>query len=109
MTRIGLILGSTRPGRTGEKVAAWVMEQTRQRTDAEFELVDLADYPLPHLDERRCSANCALVGGLKSGSDGRVPRRVPVHPSSCLFSSASRRRRLPRLPLPATAGSVAGR
>jgi hypothetical protein len=24
------------------------MNQTRQRTDAEFELVDLADYPLPH-------------------------------------------------------------
>src|SRR5258706_10053913 len=51
MTRIGVVLGSTRPGRRGEKVAAWVMDQTRQRHDAEFELVDLADYPLPHLDE----------------------------------------------------------
>jgi NAD(P)H-dependent FMN reductase len=27
------------------------MEQAGRRTDAEFELVDLADYPLPHLDE----------------------------------------------------------
>jgi NAD(P)H-dependent FMN reductase len=27
------------------------MDEARRRTDAEFELVDLADYPLPHLDE----------------------------------------------------------
>jgi NAD(P)H-dependent FMN reductase len=51
MTRIGVILGSTRPGRRGEQVARWVMDQARLRSDAEFELVDLADYPLPHLDE----------------------------------------------------------
>lgn len=51
MIRIGVVLGSTRPGRRGEKVAHWVMEQAGSRTDAKFELVDLADYPLPHLDE----------------------------------------------------------
>jgi NAD(P)H-dependent FMN reductase len=51
MTRIGVILGSTRPGRRGEQVATWVMEQADKRTDADFELVDLIDYPLPHLDE----------------------------------------------------------
>jgi NAD(P)H-dependent FMN reductase len=51
VTRIGVILGSTRPGRRGEPVAQWVMDQARERRDAEFELVDLADYPLPHLDE----------------------------------------------------------
>jgi NAD(P)H-dependent FMN reductase len=51
MTRIGVILGGTRPGRRGGQLARWVMEQTGRRTDAEFELVDLADYPLPHLDE----------------------------------------------------------
>ena len=51
MMRIGVILGSTRPGRRGEQVAIWVMDQARHRTDAEFELVDLRDYPLPHLDE----------------------------------------------------------
>src|SRR5471030_2690179 len=27
------------------------MDQARERRDAEFELIDLADYPLPHLDE----------------------------------------------------------
>ncbi|RAY11858.1 NADPH-dependent FMN reductase [Actinomadura craniellae] len=51
MTRIGIILGSTRPGRNGEGVARWVHEIASRRTDAEFELVDLLDYKLPHLDE----------------------------------------------------------
>jgi NAD(P)H-dependent FMN reductase len=51
MTRIGIILGSTRPNRNGEQVAKWVYEIASLRSDAEFELVDLRDYPLPHLDE----------------------------------------------------------
>ncbi|MET0695210.1 MAG: NAD(P)H-dependent oxidoreductase [Propionibacteriaceae bacterium] len=51
MTKIGIILGSTRPGRNGEAVAKWVLEQASLRSDAEFELVDLLDYNLPHLDE----------------------------------------------------------
>lgn len=51
MTRIGIILGSTRPNRNGEQVARWVYDIAAGRTDAEFELVDLRDYPLPHLDE----------------------------------------------------------
>jgi NAD(P)H-dependent FMN reductase len=49
--RIGIILGSTRPGRNGEAVAKWVYDQAVRRDDAEFELVDLADFDLPHLDE----------------------------------------------------------
>ena len=51
MTRNGIILGSTRPNRNGEQVAKWVYDIAAQRSDAEFELVDLRDYPLPHLDE----------------------------------------------------------
>ena len=51
MTRIGIILGSTRPNRNGEQVAKWVYDIASHRGDAEFELVDLRDYPLPHLDE----------------------------------------------------------
>jgi NAD(P)H-dependent FMN reductase len=51
MTRIGIILGSTRPNRNGEQVAKWVLDNATRRDDAEFELVDLRDYPLPHLDE----------------------------------------------------------
>jgi NAD(P)H-dependent FMN reductase len=51
MTRIGIILGSTRPNRNGEQVARWVLDVATRRGDAEFELIDLRDYPLPHLDE----------------------------------------------------------
>jgi NAD(P)H-dependent FMN reductase len=51
MTRIGIILGSTRPNRNGEQVATWVYDIASRRSDGEFELVDLRDYPLPHLDE----------------------------------------------------------
>ncbi len=49
--KIAIILGSTRPGRNGEAGANWVLERAAARTDAKYELVDLADYPLPHLDE----------------------------------------------------------
>jgi len=49
--KIGIIIGSTRPGRKGDQVAKWVYDHAVSRTDAEFELVDLADFDLPHLDE----------------------------------------------------------
>ncbi|MEV7042738.1 NAD(P)H-dependent oxidoreductase [Amycolatopsis sp. NPDC051061] len=49
--KIAIILGSTRPGRNGKAVADWVLEKSAVRTGAKYELVDLADYPLPHLDE----------------------------------------------------------
>jgi len=49
--KIGIILGSTRPGRKGDQVAKWVLEQASKRDSATYELVDLADFALPHLDE----------------------------------------------------------
>jgi NAD(P)H-dependent FMN reductase len=54
MIRIGIILGSTRPGRNGEAVARWVYEIAQKRSEvggAEFELVDIKDFNLPLLDE----------------------------------------------------------
>ncbi len=51
MTRIAIILGSTRPNRNGDQVARWVHDMAARRADAEFDLLDLRDYPLPHLDE----------------------------------------------------------
>ena len=51
MTRIAIIIGSTRPGRNGEAVAHWAFELASKRSDAQFELVDLADFSLPLLDE----------------------------------------------------------
>src|SRR5437879_4998989 len=51
MLKIGIIIGSTRPGRNGEAVAKWVYEIAQKRSDAEFELVDIKDFNLPLLDE----------------------------------------------------------
>jgi NAD(P)H-dependent FMN reductase len=51
MLKIGIITGSTRPGRNGEAVAKWVHQIAQNRKDAEFELVDIVDYHLPLLDE----------------------------------------------------------
>ena len=51
MLRVAIIIGSTRPGRIAEVVARWVNEIARQRSDAEFELVDIKDFNLPLLDE----------------------------------------------------------
>ena len=49
--KIAIIIGSTRPGRNSEKVANWVLEQAASRPGADYELVDLVDFPLPHFDE----------------------------------------------------------
>ena len=51
MIRIAIIVGSTRPGRKAEDVANWFYEIARKRTDADFEVVDIAKYNLPLLDE----------------------------------------------------------
>jgi NAD(P)H-dependent FMN reductase len=45
-----VILASTRPGRFGEKPAAWIMDRLSARADMHAELVDLRDYPLPIFD-----------------------------------------------------------
>ena len=51
MIDVAIIVGSTRPGRRAEVVAHWIFELARKRGDARFEVVDLADFKLPHLDE----------------------------------------------------------
>lgn len=49
--RIGIILGSTRQGRVSPQVGAWVKSIADKRGDAEYEIVDIADYKLPFLGE----------------------------------------------------------
>jgi NAD(P)H-dependent FMN reductase len=49
--KIGIIVGSTRPGRKAAAVAKWLHEILKSRKDAEFEIVDIEDYKLPLLDE----------------------------------------------------------
>jgi NAD(P)H-dependent FMN reductase len=53
MVRIAIILGSSRPHRRGAEVAEWAYRHAVDRAPAgiEFELVDLADFALPVLDE----------------------------------------------------------
>lgn len=51
MTKIAIVTGSVRPGRQSLNVAHWVRSIADQRSDAEFEVVDIADYDLPVWDE----------------------------------------------------------
>ncbi|MCK2219375.1 NAD(P)H-dependent oxidoreductase [Actinomadura sp. ATCC 31491] len=51
MLNVGIIVGSTRPGRNGEAVARWVHDVAAKRGDADYEIVDLKDYDLGNLDE----------------------------------------------------------
>lgn len=47
MIRLMIILGSTREGRFGEKIADWVLEQVTPLKDFEVDFVDLRDIELP--------------------------------------------------------------
>jgi NAD(P)H-dependent FMN reductase len=49
--KIGIVIGSTRPTRFGDKPAAWIHGIAGKRTDLDFELIDLRDYPLPLFNE----------------------------------------------------------
>lgn len=51
MTRIGIIIGSTRPGRKAGVVAQWVHDIATEHSTADFELVDIMELGLPFLDE----------------------------------------------------------
>ena len=48
---IGIILGSTRQGRVSPQVGQWVKEFADKRGDANYEIVDIADFKLPFLGE----------------------------------------------------------
>jgi NAD(P)H-dependent FMN reductase len=51
VVKIAVVVGSTRPGRRSKQVADWVLARATARGGAEFELLDLAAYDLPLLDE----------------------------------------------------------
>jgi NAD(P)H-dependent FMN reductase len=51
MLKVAIITGSTRPGRKSEAVARWVFAIAAKRSDASFEVVDIAAFDLPLLDE----------------------------------------------------------
>lgn len=49
--KLGIIVGTTREGRQTLKQAKWVAETAKQFEDAEIEIIDLADYPMPFFAE----------------------------------------------------------
>ena len=49
--KVGVVIGTTRESRFGDKPARWIFELAAERTDVEPEIVDLRDYPLPFFDE----------------------------------------------------------
>jgi NAD(P)H-dependent FMN reductase len=51
MPRIAIVTGSTRPGRHSLDVAQWVLGIAATRSDADYEILDIADFALPLLDE----------------------------------------------------------
>ena len=54
--KIGVIIGSTRPGRFGDKPAEWIAERAKASGEFDVEIVDLRDYPLPFFDEQMSPA-----------------------------------------------------
>ena len=49
--KLNIIIGSTRPGRVGPIVARWLTQAAREHGRFDVELVDLADFDLPLLNE----------------------------------------------------------
>ncbi|MEK4027044.1 MULTISPECIES: NADPH-dependent FMN reductase [Bacillaceae] len=58
---IGIILGSTREGRVSPQVGAWVKEIADKRGDANYTVIDIADYKLPLLGEPGADASGAAA------------------------------------------------
>jgi NAD(P)H-dependent FMN reductase len=51
VTRIQVIMGTTRTGRFSERVAPWVLQRLMEH-GFDVELLDLRDYPLPFFDQK---------------------------------------------------------
>jgi len=51
LTKIGIIIGSTRPGRKVEVVTKWAYDIALKRNNGEFERPDVADFTLPLFHE----------------------------------------------------------
>jgi NAD(P)H-dependent FMN reductase len=50
--RIGIVISTTRQGRFADNPTNWLLDIARQRDDADFEIVDLRDFPLPFFEEK---------------------------------------------------------
>lgn len=50
--KIGIIIGTTRDGRSSIKVGEWLFKFGNNRKDANYEIIDLKDYNLPFLGDK---------------------------------------------------------
>jgi len=51
LTRLAIVIGSTRPGRNGLPIARWFTERAEKHGGFDIEVADLAEIDLPLLDE----------------------------------------------------------
>jgi NAD(P)H-dependent FMN reductase len=51
MPKLQIIVGSTRPTRSADKVVPWVVDRAERQGDFEVEVLDLRDWPLPFFQE----------------------------------------------------------
>ena len=54
--KVGIIIGSTRPGRFGDKPAQWIAERARAADAFDVEVLDLRDFDLPLFEEKMSPA-----------------------------------------------------
>ncbi|HXA32744.1 MAG TPA: NAD(P)H-dependent oxidoreductase [Acidimicrobiales bacterium] len=55
MSKLQIIIGSTRPTRAADKVAPWVIERATSHPTFDVEVLDLRDWPLPMFAEHQGS------------------------------------------------------
>lgn len=71
--QIGIIIGTIRESRFGDKPARWILGMASRRTDLDFELVDLRDYPLPLFEKAAAPAGDPLQALGRLLRRGRQP------------------------------------
>lgn len=69
---IGIIIGSTREGRVSPQVASWVKAFADQRSDANYEIVDIKSYGLPLLGESDDTTGITAWNETLSRLDGFI-------------------------------------
>ncbi|OWR29983.1 NADPH-dependent oxidoreductase [Saccharibacillus sp. O23] len=69
---IGIILGSTRQGRLSPQVGEWVKRIADERGDANYQIVDIADYRLPLLGEADATEQATAWNAKLAELDGFV-------------------------------------
>lgn len=76
---IAIFVSSTREGRFADIPANWLLAQGKARGDADYEIVDLRDHPLPFYDEPKSPAAGAVEseagrrwGELMDSFDGYI-------------------------------------